>query len=105
MSDKHTEELAKHCRVCGLRLQKTNKRAPSFPCSEKKEEIELTFAITINDDDKIYPNHFCSSCYLKTKRKKIALEQGQPYNPIIPVFSWTQHTTPSCEVRCKVVSD
>ena len=45
----HVVKLAKHCRVCGKRLQKGKTRSSTYACTEKKEELELTFGITVDD--------------------------------------------------------
>ena len=32
----HVEQLAKHCRVCGNRLQKEKTRSSTYACTNKK---------------------------------------------------------------------
>ena len=99
----HTKQLAKHCRVCGQRLQRAKtktKTSSIFSCMERKEELQVTFGITVNDDDNmIHPTRFCSSCYLKTKRRSLAIEKSQPYDPVISVYVWIPHVTVTCKVR------
>ena len=97
--DKHVEQLAKHCRVCGNRLQKGKTRSSTYACVNKKEELQLTFGVTVdNDRSEVHPTHFCGSCYLKVKRTTEGIKKGEPYNPVISVFHWTPHSTQTCKV-------
>ena len=66
--EKHVEQLAKHCRVCGNRLQKGKSRSSTYACVNKKEELQLTFGVTVdNDKSEVHPSYFCGSCYLKVR--------------------------------------
>lgn len=96
----HVQQLAKYCRVCGQRLEKAKRRSSTYSCINKKEELQLTFGVTVeNDSYTVHPSRFCASCYLKTKRTRESIEKGEPYNPDISVFLWTPHSDSTCEVR------
>ena len=94
----HVEQLAKHCRVCGNRLQKGKTRS-TYACTNKKEELQLTFGVTVdNDCSTVHPSHFCNSCYLKSKRTMESIKKGEPYNPAISIFHWKPHSTETCKI-------
>ena len=95
----HVQQLSRHCRICGQRLQKERSRSSSYACIEKQEDLEMTFGIYTGVDETLYPSHFCNSCYAKTKRSRESTAKGEPYNPAISVFVWTPHSSPDCTVR------
>ena len=88
--------LEKHCRVCGERLEKAKKKSFSYACSQHRKALRDTFDIDVSSDVRsVFPERFCSSCFLKTRHQVARLRKGLPYNFAPTPFSWSPHSS-SC---------
>ena len=94
----HIQQLSKHCRVCGHRLERGKARSSTYSCKENMEELQLTFGIGMHNSSVVHPSLICGSCYMKTKRKKESVKKGEPYDPDYSLFQWLPHSTPTCSV-------
>ena len=88
----HSDQLQKHCRVCGGNL---NRYRVKYDCSKSSEKLLLTFGITIVSDDKnIHPTEFCHSCFNVIGRCTKAKETKEPYQHTTQLFQWAEHSEP-----------
>lgn len=102
--EEHIVMLEKHCRVCGERLEKAKKKSFSYACSQHRKALRDTFDIDVSSDVRsVFPEIFCSSCFLKTRHQAAWLRKGLPYNFALTAFSWSPHSS-SSTVRETVVT-
>ena len=88
----HQQQLAKHCRICGKRLSKLKKQAPTYQCTQFQSDLLSTFAIDISNDLlTVHPTQFCNPCYSVTRRKEKAHKVGLPYTHSTRIMEWTTH--------------
>ena len=106
----HINELSKHCRICGGRLQKAKSKttAPTHPCDSSSRDCLLsTFSVDIDTDDPhIHPARFCNRCWAATRKHRIAVEDGKEYHCSISPFLWEEHSS-QCKVNYRhvIISD
>ena len=93
----HSTELAKACRVCGKRLNKSKgQRNRSFLVAEHTKDLMEVFSIDSSTDSMhIHPPSFCLSCrvFMTTWRSRAT---GTP--AVSRVYIWEPHTEPDCRV-------
>lgn len=95
----HQEQLLKHCRICGNRLNKAKGRSqPVYSCTEHSADLaELAGVPNASSEDcLVYPQSYCNTCSSKLKRAKQAAKDGFPF-PSIVAMEWFPH-----EEGCKV---
>ena len=98
----HTEQLAKHCRVCGKRLSKAKGKSTVYNCCEYTDQLQACFGVDVGKDKEgIHPKNLCNPCYLITKRFAKARQAGVPYTFTRASFTWTEHTH-TCLVRLRI---
>ena len=86
----HSDQLLKHCRVCGGNL---NRYRVKYDCNKSSEKLLLTFGITIASDDKtIHPTEFCHSCFNVTARSTKAKDKKEHYKHTTRLFQWSPHS-------------
>ena len=89
----HTEQLAKHCRICGKRLSKAKGKSTVYNCCEYTDQLQACFGVDVGKDKEgIHPQNFCNPCYLITRRSAKARQTGVPYTFTTATFTWTEHT-------------
>lgn len=95
----HHQQLEKHCRICGKRLCKVKKQAPSYCCNQFPADLLSTFGLDISKDlSTVHPTHFCNLCYSVTKRAERARKAGLPYTHTTVIMEWTTHDEDDCLV-------
>ena len=99
----HTQQLAKHCRICGKRLCKAKGKSTVYSCSEYKDQLQVCFGIDVGKDrEDIHPKKFCNPCYMVTKRLANASRARVSYTFTTASFTWTEHThTVTCLVSLR----
>ncbi len=78
--DHHTvEQIKKHCRVCGYRLNKSKgKTQPVYACKDHRDDLVTLVGLQIpTAEDEYVPQNFCNSCFLRMSRAKKAKESGE----------------------------
>ena len=89
----HTQQLIKHCRVCGKRLCKAKGKSTVYTCSNHRDQLLACFGMNVSKDkEDTHPKKFCNPCYLITKRFVNASQIGASYTFATNNFTWTQHT-------------
>ena len=97
MSSKHHEFLRAHCRVCGKGFGKSYK----FNCNKHQELLEHYGVDPTVEDDLVFPDSFCNSCYLTAKKTRASGEKLSSRKPM----DWPPHDPNStcfmCDELCK----
>lgn len=98
--DYHKNELAKACRVCGMRIRKAKGRDRSYFVVEYTRELTEVFGLSTSDDDEhIHPQSFCHSCRVFMRSWHT---RGNDTPAVGRVFLWEKHTEPHCMVSVNV---
>lgn len=95
----HQEQLTKHCRVCGNRLNKAKGRAqPVHSCAEHATDLAALAGVlsASTEDSTVYPQHYCNPCHSMLTRARKAAKDGLPFHSISAV-EWLPH-----QEGCKV---
>lgn len=88
-SQYHSEELLKHCRVCGGSMVK---QRVSYNTIEKADLLYKTHGIdTRGDQPDVHPTRFCIKCHASMLRYTLTTS--------VISFKWTPHSDPECRVR------
>lgn len=96
----HSEQLAKHCRICGNRLCKAKSRAAVYLCTKFQEDLLAYFEINVRQDmEHIHPPKFCSRCYAAKTTAAKAVADRVPYKHAIIPMEWKPHEEEGCTVR------
>ena len=98
----HLEQLQKHCRICGKRLNKAKgKPQPVYSCSDHTDDISAFLGVVTCtvEDQHIFPQKFCGPCHTRLTKAKKANQAGFPSYPIV-AMEWTSHQE-DCRVRKK----
>ncbi len=101
LMDHHIEQIEKHCRVCGNRLNKSKgkKTQPVHACTDHRDDLVTLVGLQIPAAEEEYlPRNFCNSCFLRMSRVKRAKESGLPF-PKFVLMEWTPHQDENCTVR------
>ena len=95
------EQLQRHCRVCGGRLNKAKgKVQPVYSCIDHSEDLQTIVGVYPHSEDKsTFPSNFCNQCRVRLVRAKKAREDSLPFQSIVPM-EWCPH-----EENCKVRND
>ena len=96
----HQQQLQKHCRVCGKRLNKTKGKPQTvYSCTQHTSDLSTYAEVEIgnSEDDHIFPQQFCNSCHSKFSRAKQAAKDGVPF-PSFTCMEWSIHQEESCKV-------
>ena len=88
MASIHVKNLADLCRVCGERLQKSNKAVTlEFLCIKWKDFLAEKFEIVVEEDlEEIHQQYFCHSCYAHPDRRTLV------------TATWLTHYDDNCRV-------
>ena len=71
-SDYHTEELVKHCRVCGKRFPRGGPKFDKISTTTKSLIASCYDVQTENDNKKVHPPEVCHACIAQMRRIKKA---------------------------------
>lgn len=89
----HQQQLHKHCRVCGNRLNKAKGRAqPVYSCKEHSADLSEFAGVSDVpiEDSEVFPQWYCNSCKSRLNRAKAAAKDGLPF-PAITAMEWSPH--------------
>ena len=90
----HQSELSKHCRICGGRLQSSNK-ATVYDVDAFPDQLQMAFGFAVRGDSPlVHPKRFCK---VAMGRLIEAKTKGVPYKCSVKVYQWEEH-----EENCKV---
>jgi len=96
----HSEQLAKHCRICGNRLCKAKSRAAAYLCTKFQEDLLAYFQVDVHQDEEhVHPQKFCSRCYAARSTATKAASKKIPYKHAITPIDWKPHQDVGCTVR------
>ncbi len=98
--DYHQEQLQKHCRICGNRLNKAKGRQqPVYSCKEHVADlVGYTGVQNIStNDSNIFPQLYCNPCHSRLNRAQRAANDGVPF-PSISAMEWSPHQQEDCTV-------
>lgn len=100
----HLEQLQKHCRICGKRLNRAKKNAqPVYSCSDHTGDLSALLGVktSTEEDDQVFPQKFCKPCHTKLTKAKKANQAGVPFYPTV-AMEWTPHQE-DCRVRKQIL--
>lgn len=89
----HQQQLQKHCRVCGNRLNKAKGKAqPVYSCKEHSGDLSEFAGISniSTEDSEVFPQRYCNPCQSRLNRAKVAAKDGLPF-PSITAMEWSPH--------------
>ena len=98
----HQDQLQKHCRICGGRLNKAKGKAQTVhACKEHFLDLQTFVGILSNptEEEFIAPSKLCNPCFLKLRRVKMASKDGLPSHSMV-AMEWTPH-----QEECKVTEN
>ena len=102
MSEEATDvhSLKHACRVCGKNEKmRARNRSVAYPCVAHEKGLHDTFGIHVSSDvPGIHPATFCHTCYCIMKKMEQAVKKGVPYQHMVRVFEWQEHTASDCIV-------
>ena len=96
----HQDQLHKHCRICGGRLNKAKGKAqPVYSCTGHSLDLQDFVGAPSNStkEEGTFPSRFCNICYTRLRKVKKASKDGLPFHPIV-AMEWSPHLD-GCRVR------
>ena len=100
--DYHLNELPKHCRICGERLQtsKGKYKATVYRAEAFCDHLQTAFGVDVNcDSPTVHPQSFCKVCKVAMGRVIDAKTKGIPYKCSVKVYHWEKHEEEDCKVK------
>lgn len=100
--DFHQQQLQKHCRICGNRLNKAKGRQqPVYSCREHADDLAACAGVMMasTEDSAVFPQWYCNLCHSLLHRAKLAAKEGLPFRSIT-AQEWSPHQE-GCKVGLK----
>ena len=94
----HLDQLKKHCRICGGRLNKAKGRVQRVHfCAEHSTALQTFVGIPRAEEESTVSGVFCNPCFLKLQRVDKASLDVVPSNSLV-ALEWEPHQE-DCKVR------
>ena len=94
----HLDQLKKHCRICGGRLNKAKGKVQGVhSCAEHSTALQTFVGIPRAEEECTVHGMFCNPCFLKLQRVNKASLDGVPSNFLV-AMEWEPHQE-DCKVR------
>ena len=88
MDDKHTQLLAKHCRICANKLGRV-----AYSTVKHTMLLEQAFGVSVSvDQPEVHPASFCNRCYLTAQRVTKCAREGKHTETSCRPFEWKNHS-------------